>query len=77
MTACTYCRLTKLISAVVLTILGSGSVFAVPGDLDLTFGGDGLVVTDIARNDLGKALTIQTDGKLVVCGGINPFSLVR
>ena len=59
-----------------LTILGcavlaafSLPVHAVPGDLDLTFGGTGIVVTDIGGgSDIGDSVAIQNDGKIVVAG---------
>ncbi len=39
------------------------------GSLDATFGGDGLVTTDIAGNDdSGSNVVIQSDGKIVVAG---------
>ena len=70
--------------------LGSGnSRFAVArynsdGTLDSTFGGDGKVTTQFSvRNDPVAGLTIQADGKIVVCGGVafdgrNPnFALAR
>jgi uncharacterized delta-60 repeat protein len=57
---------------------------AAPGDLDPTFGGDGIVRTDLtSAEDDGFAVTIQTDGKIVVAGqagigGPNPrFGIVR
>ena len=57
---------------------------AAPGDLDTTFGGDGIVRTDLTRaEDDGYALASQSDGKIVVAGeaglgGPNPrFAIVR
>lgn len=39
------------------------------GSLDTTFDTDGMVLTDIGTNDdYGRALAIQTDGKIVVAG---------
>ena len=67
--------------AVVLAIVPAR---AAPGDLDPTFGGDGVVRTDLSRaEDDGFAVTIQPDGKIVVAGemgigGPNPrFAIVR
>lgn len=53
------------------------------GELDNTFSGDGIELTDIgSNNDVGKALAIQLDGKIVVAGyysnGKNlDFAIVR
>ncbi|HYH50024.1 MAG TPA: Ig-like domain-containing protein [Acidimicrobiia bacterium] len=41
---------------------------AAAGDLDPTFGGDGIVTTDFGGYDSAAALAIQPDGKLVVAG---------
>jgi len=38
------------------------------GTLDLTFGGDGKVTTDIAGDDQASDLALQPDGKIVVAG---------
>jgi uncharacterized delta-60 repeat protein len=54
--------------AVVCILPAAGS--AVGGDLDLTFSGDGKVLTDVsARGDFAGAIAIQGDGKIVVAGG--------
>jgi uncharacterized delta-60 repeat protein len=53
---------------------------AAAGDLDPTFGGDGLVRTSFGRRDaVAHAAAIQTDGKIVVCGraGRGVFALAR
>lgn len=44
------------------------------GNLDLTFSGDGWVLTDFGRDDIdvGRGVAIQANGKIVVCG----FALV-
>jgi uncharacterized delta-60 repeat protein len=39
------------------------------GQLDQTFGAGGLVATDIASIDLGYAIAIQRDGKILLSGG--------
>ncbi|MGH8565356.1 MAG: hypothetical protein ACREXW_15210 [Gammaproteobacteria bacterium] len=53
-------------------LLGLGQVAqAVGGDPDLTFGGDGLVITDLSnaqRRDQANDLAIQFDDKIVVVG---------
>ena len=38
------------------------------GTLDTSFGGDGKVTTDIKGDDIGNAVAIQADGKIVVAG---------
>lgn len=56
---------------------------AQPGILDLTFGNNGIVRTDIDQmNDYGFAVAVQTDGKIVMAGfanvdSSNDFCLVR
>ncbi|HJQ67658.1 MAG TPA: hypothetical protein VKA70_01715 [Blastocatellia bacterium] len=49
------------------------------GSPDNSFGTAGKVVTDFAgSNDLGQAMVLQPDGKIVVAGGaINDFALAR
>lgn len=38
------------------------------GDLDLTFGGDGIVTTDFGADEVARAVTAQWDGKIVIAG---------
>ena len=53
------------------------------GSLDTSFGGDGIVTTDIAGGtDLGRAMTILSDGKILVAGQVgtlssSDFALIR
>jgi uncharacterized delta-60 repeat protein len=53
------------------------------GSLDVTFDGDGRVVTDVGAQDRGASVAIQGDGKIVAAGhttaGANPdnFALAR
>ena len=67
---------------------GSNSDFAVvryntDGTLDGSFDGDGKVITDISAADVASALVIQSDGKIVVGGGVtlsssgSDFAIVR
>jgi uncharacterized delta-60 repeat protein len=50
-------------------LLGTSSLHAAPGDLDLSFGGGGKVTTAIgAANDYAQSVIQQADGKLVVAG---------
>lgn len=72
------------ITILALVLATAPAVRAAPGDLDPTFGGDGIVRTDLTRaEDDGYAVTIQADGKIVVAGemgvgGPNPrFAIVR
>ena len=51
-----------------MLLVGVGSVGAAPGDLDTTFSSDGKVTTDIGTTDAGRAVAIQSDGKIVVAG---------
>lgn len=54
-------------------------VFAVAGGLDPTFGIGGLVTTDFSDNsiDLGAAIVVQADGKMVVAGNSDQGSATR
>ncbi|MBI5351847.1 MAG: hypothetical protein HZB50_04340 [Chloroflexi bacterium] len=52
---------------------GSSYDFAVArynddGSLDLTFDGDGKLISDLGNSELGLAIAVQGDGKLVVAG---------
>lgn len=64
-----------------LILLTSG-LFAQPGTLDLTFGGNGFVTTNVGNgNDKGTCLAIQNDNKIIVAGASTgnlwDFALVR
>ena len=68
--------------AVVMSLLATDAG-AGPGDLDVTFGTGGKVITDFGpRNDGADAVAIQADGK-IVAAGYSPgdvgsdFALVR
>ena len=74
--------LRKLLLFVVIALLLSwplpSRVRAASGELDLTFGSGGKTTTDFGLGDLGWAVAIQTDGKIVVAGGEGQyFSAVR
>jgi uncharacterized delta-60 repeat protein len=53
------------------------------GTLDSSFGSGGRVTTDFGRSDVGSAIVVQADGKIVVAGGADlgttqfDFALVR
>src|SRR5436190_21374051 len=50
-------------------VVSGGTVLAVDGDLDPTFGTEGKVLTDFDHStDIAYAVAIQADGKLVVVG---------
>jgi uncharacterized delta-60 repeat protein len=57
--------------------------FEADGTLDASFSQDGWLTTDISGDDIGSAVTLQADGKIVVVGGVNnqsglaDFGLVR
>lgn len=48
------------------------------GSLDTGFSGDGKVMTNLGSDDSGRAVTVQTDGKILVAGRSDGnFALVR
>src|SRR5206468_6942593 len=56
-------------SAVMVLIMTGQIAQAADGDLDPTFGTEGKVLTDFDHStDIANAVTVQTDGKLVVVG---------
>ena len=72
------------ITGLALVLATAPAASAAPGDLDPTFGGDGVVRTDLTpAEDDGFTVAIQPDGKIVVAGGKgidgpNPrFAIVR
>ncbi len=60
----------SIILAISLFLALSASVSAAPGDLDLSFGSGGIVVTDVASawSDEVTDIEVQTDGKILVAG---------
>jgi hypothetical protein len=54
--------------AFVLLIAFTGTAQATDGDLDLTFGTAGRVITNFINRDEATALAIQPDGKIVAAG---------
>ena len=49
-----------------------------PGDLDVSFSGDGKQTTDFGGSDLAAAVAVQADGKIVVAGTSDGnFALAR
>ncbi len=72
-------RTTLLVAAVGMAlVLASGVALAAAGDLDRSFGGDGVVRTDTGPNDDdGRAMVVRFDGRIVVAGdGASGFHLV-
>ena len=46
------------------------------GSPDTTLGGQGFVITNLsAGNDLSRDITVQPDGKILVCGSVNDMGL--
>jgi uncharacterized delta-60 repeat protein len=51
---------------------GARPAQAAAGDLDPTFGTGGKVITDFGGADVGRAIAVQADGKVVVAGSTGP-----
>lgn len=51
-----------------MQLLVSLTRYNINGSLDLSFGNNGIVTTQIGTNDYGRAVAIQADGKIVVAG---------
>src|SRR5579871_5601019 len=47
---------------------GAGVATAGPGDLDTSFGQNGIATIALAHNAFGQALVVQPDGRIVVAG---------
>jgi uncharacterized delta-60 repeat protein len=58
----------KRLLAFALLIAFTGTAHATDGDLDLTFGTAGRVITNFINRDEATALAIQPDGKIVAAG---------
>ena len=64
---------TKNISFVAVTcsVLLASGIHAAPGDLDVTFGGTGIITTDFfGDTDNATAVAVQPDGKVVAAGWV-------
>jgi uncharacterized delta-60 repeat protein len=54
---------------IILSFIALNSVAQLSGSLDLTFGGTGFVTTNYSgSDDIGNAIIVQTDGKIIVSG---------
>lgn len=63
-------RRTVCLAVLLLTQLVPATALASPGDLDLGFSDDGIVITDVAdENNEGHAIAIDAAGRIVVAGG--------
>jgi uncharacterized delta-60 repeat protein len=60
-------------------LLTADSVTVLPGDLDLSFGIDGTVATDLGNNlnDSATAVAVQPDGKVLAAGYVSTASAGR
>ena len=65
-------RRTAVLFASLLILLNGYPAQALPGQLDTSFGGDGMVTTDFTSGrDVGFSVAIQADGKIVAVGAAN------
>jgi uncharacterized delta-60 repeat protein len=65
---------TTVLTFLTLILFGATLTTAAPGDLDLSFGSGGIVVTSIGDQfyyDAAQTVLVQPDGKIVVCGQIS------
>ena len=73
-------KITRILSILTAAALAAvcNTATAAPGDLDLTFGGTGKIITNFG-NVIGRSVTLQGDGKIVVAGGhaSGSFAVVR
>jgi uncharacterized delta-60 repeat protein len=66
-----YKKLCSLSATLLLVLFLSADFYAAPGDLDPTFGNGGIVITPTGNMidlDYPRAMTIQSDGKIIVVG---------
>jgi uncharacterized delta-60 repeat protein len=57
-----------VVAALFIGVIFSAGAQAAPGDLDLTFSGDGKQKTDFGKSDFANGVALQADGKIVVVG---------
>jgi uncharacterized delta-60 repeat protein len=59
----------RLTLGMTLAVAAAAPAQAAPGDLDLTFGGTGIVTTPLGpMNDVAASVAVQADGKIVAAG---------
>ncbi|MBS1797974.1 MAG: VCBS repeat-containing protein [Acidobacteria bacterium] len=61
-------RTIGIILAALIFAAFSGNAYALPGDLDTTFGTGGIALTNFGFHDYGKSVVVEPDGKIVVAG---------
>lgn len=62
----------KLFTLALIMVCNALLLNAQPGTLDNTFGNNGIVITNFGNGgDWGWAITTQTDGKIIVVGGVD------
>lgn len=61
-----------LLVATVLSLVFAGGAYAVGGDLDPGFSGDGKQTTDLGARDDARGVALQPDGKIVAVGTSTP-----
>lgn len=58
-----------LVVCLVASLTATAPAWAAQGDLDMTFDGDGRILTDLrGASDSGEAVVVQPDGKIVLAG---------
>ena len=70
---------TVAVAVVAMLVLSSLiiTVSADAGDLDTTFGGDGMVVTDFGESSEAIDVAVQADGRVVAVGYAHGFAVAR
>jgi uncharacterized delta-60 repeat protein len=60
--------LASILGATLLIPIAPAGAVTLTGFLDRTFSGDGKVLTNVTGDDVGQAMAVQADGKIVVAG---------
>jgi uncharacterized delta-60 repeat protein len=63
-----------LLAATLVATISLNRVQAAAGDLDTSFGTDGLVIIDLGGNELAQSVAVQRDGRIVV--GVNSLDFI-
>lgn len=62
-------KISHPILLILFALVLPSAILAAPGDIDLSFGQDGITLTSFGNSsDAASAVSIQTDGKIVVVG---------